>query len=299
MSDPFQHSAARLSEDSRLDRLARRSALAASRKYYGSREASLVVTLGGGPVDSWDSSIVMMAIQKATAKLGHLISDPSSDDNRALRQYREKAPLRLLGQNASTMVFGFPKSSLAMAPQVDAFEGVTLTTLSERAVLDLVTLLPEHGEDDTALDSVLVRRRVERSAVSDIVKAVHETSHGIQLVFEPKGLRTDQTFPSQLSVDQAETLRDSLRQTEIERKVIHVRGTLDGMRTKRRLFYLEQDNGPSIQGAVGDDLLPQLRMHMSRHVHAIIEEVRYSEKSGKRGRPSYSLMSISGSQTAF
>src|SRR5690606_4720219 len=78
-----------------------------------------------------------------------------------------------------------------------------------------------------------------------------------------------------------------------------VSGRLDGVRTRRRIFYLERDTGATIQGAVAPDLLDEIKENLDRPVTARLRGVRTTTIDGRRGRPVYELLEISSETSLF
>lgn len=295
VSSPFREALRDAPREGWLDRLAAASLEAAEAK-FGPAEPHplLTVELQASEVDTWDTARVALAVQNATAKLGHLISDPKTNSAQSRRSYREAAPLIPRGQAGRTLFFGFPTATTGELH--DPLFDMRVSTLPERAVVDLVGLLPKGPEDYRALDAVLARRVTERSAINDLVRAVQETDSGVTVSFRD---HTGKTAASVLLQDQAATLEDALRETSIDRREITLTGSLDGMRTQRRIFYLLGDDGREISGGVDTELLTEVREHIGDTVVATVEEVTSVEQSGKRSRPSYRLLRLTRPASLF
>ncbi|WP_425954679.1 hypothetical protein [Xylanimonas sp. McL0601] len=276
-----------------LDKIAYASLHAAEAKFFPRPAAPLVtVELNVEKVDAYDTARVSLALQDATAKIGHLIQDPRTSTSQSRKQYREAAPLVPRGQIGNLLYFGFPE----VAPPEGALFDERVQTLSERAVLDLFEILPESTDDDRALDAVLARHVTERAAISDLVSAVKETDTGLGMKFSA-GDRV--IAVSTLSHDQADVLETALSESNVDRKGEIVEGVLDGMRTSRRLFYLETENGPDISGALDEDKLAEVRDYIGERVVATLERTQVLHKSGKIGRRSYRLLDLQGVDSLF
>ena len=76
-------------------------------------------------------------------------------------------------------------------------------------------------------------------------------------------------------------LKDSLKETRIGRRVLTMTGRLDGVRTKRRIFYLEPLTGGEIHGALDLASLEDIRANLDRQVTVRLEE----ERNGVSQRP--------------
>ncbi|EIF00699.1 hypothetical protein [Saccharomonospora glauca] len=275
-----------------LDDLARASALAAHAKFERTSRSPLlrVSVLGSTHLDAYTSSDISRALQDATAKIGHIVRNPQTEITSVQPSDREKAPLIQRGQAGNAMFFGFPETSVPDALISDGIE-----TLSERAVKELCDFLPVNGSDDGALDAVLLQRDTVRNAVSDIVNAVMRTS-SIALSLTPT---SGEEVARSMTIEQARILQGSLRESREDVGYETVSGRLDGVRTRRRIFYLERDTGSTIQGAVAPDLLDKIKENLDRPVTARLRVVRTTTIDGRRGRPVYELLEIRSETSLF
>jgi hypothetical protein len=290
----FREAREEVTGDSWLDDLARASLSAAEAKFSGREVPLLRVVLSGvRAIDAHDSSLVIKAVQDATAKLGHIIRDPKTERAAAYPSDRARARLIQRGQAGNMIVFGFPEPEVATAE--DSL-GITAETLAERAVRELVTVLPRAADDDASLDAVLAQRPTVRNAVNDIAQAVPKRADGLGFRMVPV---SGEAIDSVLSVAQADVLKSSLGESRVDRRTIAVRGRLDGVRTKRRIFYLEPESGPEIHGAVDLDLLEAVRENLDRQVIATLEEERIRTLTGRRNQPLYRLVRIESAPAMF
>ncbi|GAA1199613.1 hypothetical protein [Prauserella alba] len=275
-----------------LDDLARASARAANAKFERpSRSALLRVSMLDSPrMDAYAFSDISRALQDATAKVGHIVRNPQGEITYVQPADREKAPLLQRGQAGNALFFGFPETS-----DPDALINDGIETLSERAVKELCDFLPINGSDDGALDAVLLQRDTIRNAVSDVVNAVTKTS-SLGLTLTPT---SGEEVTRSMTTEQARVLHNSLRESREDVGYETVTGRLDGVRTRRRIFYLERDTGSTIQGAVVPDLLDQIKVNLDRPVTARLRVVRTTTIDGRRGRPVYELLDIHGETSLF
>ncbi len=275
VTSPFQRAADEISGKSWLDELARSSLRAAQAKFdQGTAQPLLRVELRGTQrVGAYDTALVTMALQNATAKLGHVIRDPRREHTHTRRSDREASILIPKAQVGRTLYFSFPSDADADRSAVSLFPEFHAPSLSEEAARELCELLPAGDNDDASLDAVLAQRTTVRSAVSDLVEAISQTHAGLGLVFTGVGAESTN---SQLSTEQADLLRDGLKETRTDRRVEQVVGRLDGVRTRRRIFYLETETGQEIYGAIGSDpvVMDSIRSNLDRRVKATIESER-------------------------
>lgn len=293
MRNEFRRIADEIPGGTWLDDLARASAMAANAKFERTSRSPLlhVSVIGEQSIDAYTFSDISRALQDATAKIGHIIRNPSGEVTIVQQADRDKAPLIQRGQAGNAIFFGFPElESVDDALIVDGIE-----TLSERAVKELCDFLPANGSDDGALDAVLLQRDTVRNAVSDIVNAVAKNA-GIGMALTPT---SGEQVTRSMTTEQARILQGSLRESREAVGHETVSGRLDGVRTRRRIFYLEREGGGTIQGAVAPDLLDKLKENLDRPVTARLRVVRATTIDGRRGRPVFELLEITPEVSLF
>ena len=247
--------------------------------------ARLVVAIDGtGGLDASAAADVTNGLQEATAMIVRGFRKPGENAVQLRRGDTGRARLVQAAQYGRTLVFEVPRSTLGdnQLPVADQ------ATMVERAVGELVEVLPEGPEDDVSLDAILGQSASVRVAVEKLVKATRATP-GIELE-----LRTPGRSPvaSVLSQAQAGVLGDSLGRVreEVERRQ-HI-GRLDGLRTKRRLFYLEDDAGREWSGAIDEDLVGAVQAALNTRVIATVEVTTSRSVSGRRGREHLRLIRL-------
>lgn len=292
VSKSFREAYLEISGDSWLDDLARASLAAADAKFNPNHvnASNLRISLNGmRELDAHDSYVITRAVQSATAKLGHIIRNPRSETSAAYAADRKRARLIQNNQYANIISFSFPQ-----APNVSSDESLSgytanAETLAERAVDELVSVLPRSAQDDASLDAVLGQRPTVRNAVNDIVNALPKLAQSVDFQLTH---RSGETIGSVISAEQAQVLRGNLSEARIDVHTVVMTGRLDGVRTSRRLFYLDLPNGSEIRGAVGLELLDDVRVSLNREVIATLEEQRVRSVAGKRSHPVYRLLKI-------
>ena len=281
-----------ISGESWLADLARASLVAADAKFSPQHvnPSNLRISLQGiRELDAHDSYVMIKAVQDATAKLGHIIRNPRSETSAALAADRNRARLIQNNQFANVISFGFPITSNESANDAFGEQVGQVETLAERAAGELVSVLPRSAEDDASLDAVLGQRPTIRNAVNDIVNAVPLRADAVDFQLT---LRTGETVGSVISAEQAQVLKTNLREARIDTRTVVMAGRLDGVRTSRRLFYLELPTGTEIRGAVDLELLEDVRINLNREVIATLEEQRVRSFAGKKSHPFYRLIKI-------
>lgn len=287
VSNPLRRALDQMNPGNWAERLAEASLRSAEAKFYEkpSRSILSVSMTNREIVNATDTALVLNAIQSAAGKIGH-IKQRGEDTVRSLKRDKDNASLVSVGQSGATVYLTFPEPDPL---EDDPFELGPFESLSELAVHELLQLLPQNGDDDISLDAVLTQRTGYRSAVSDIVKAVQRASSGLDLKLVTPH---QQPSTSVLTSDQADVLRENLDASALDKRVIQLAGLLDGMRTSRRVFYLEPTSGPDIYGSVSDDLLPEVRAAIGKRVIVTVEASVVQLRSGQRSKTAYRLESI-------
>lgn len=274
--------------------LALGSAYAAEAKFFPpQRRSRLRVALdsAGLPVSSASSAALTRAISDTTAMLGAYRASAKSTElpTRMHASYRDRYSLVAVGSVGNVIEFGFRRHSIDHdndeLHDISGFE-----TVAEAAVRDLVELLPITGSDDAALDSVLSLPVTQRVGIGYLVKAVRDTSLGVQLDMA--------SAHGELSTAQAVVLSDALTEQRTATRTVTTLGVLDGLRTRRRIFYLDGSDR-SYQGSVDESVLQELPRYMGKPVEVTMEETVVQLANGRSGRPTYRLKSIIGEDPLF
>ncbi len=97
-----------------------------------------------------------------------------------------------------------------------------------------------------------------------------------------------------LTVEQAREVPELLSDAQDKKDTLTVYGIMDGMRTRRRLFYIEErDSGHEFYGAIDESQLSTVMDLVGQPVVARIERLVTLRADGSKSHPSYSLISVS------
>jgi len=249
----------------------------------------VVVDSAGLPVSSATSAKLTQAITDTTAMMGaYRAADVEHLPTRLHPTYRERYSLVSVGSIGNVLEFGFREFDAG--PEEPLFDVSAIETATEAAVRDLVELLPLTASDDAALDSVLSLPVTQRVGLEYLVKAVRDTSLGVRL-----DLSGDH---GELSTAQATVLSDALTEQRTTTRTLTLEGILDGVRTRRRIFYLDGADR-SYHGSVDESLLPELPRFMGQIVQVQLVETVVRQASGRSGLPTYRLVAIDGEHPLF
>ncbi|WP_447653369.1 hypothetical protein [Microbacterium sufflavum] len=287
--DLSTHLAAIPDDGSRLSRL-RRSSLTAYRQKFSLPATQLRVDITGVLTASVVSQVTA-ALQHATALAAKAILDPKNAAITVQGSLLERAPLLPIGQSRGTLYFELPQQVVP----TDTVEQTPVAGLTENAVRELIEILPETAGDDRTLQSLPSRRPQYRSAVKKLAEALNGTS-SMSLSMQPTGDTAAER--SVLTAEQALEVPALLSGTQDKRDMLTVYGILDGMRTRRRLFYIEErGTTQEFSGAIDEDQMDIVMSLVGRQVVARIERLILLRADGSKSHPSYALKSIAADES--
>ncbi|MGZ0095371.1 hypothetical protein ACW5QP_10825 [Microbacterium arborescens] len=271
-------------DGSRLSRL-RRSSLTAYRQKFTFPATQLRVDISGKLTASVVSQVTS-ALQHATALTAKAILDSKNAAITVQSSLLERAPLLPIGQSRGTLYFELPQQVVP----TDSLEQTPVAGLAENAVRELIEILPETADDQRTLQSLPSRRPQYRSAVKKLAAALDGVA-SVALSMQPTGSTAPET--SVLTAEQALEVPELLSGTQDKRDMLTVYGILDGMRTRRRLFYIEaREKTQEFSGAIDEDQMDTVMALVGQQVVARIERLVLLRADGSKSHPSYALKFI-------
>lgn len=271
-------------DDGRVNRL-RRASFAAYRQKFSLPTTQLRVDITG-TLTATVVAHVTAALQHATALAAKAILDPKNAATQVQGSLLERAPLLPIGQSRGTLYFELPQ---AVIPS-DTIEQTPVAGLTENAVLELIEILPETDADERTLQALPSRRPQYRTAVKKLAAAL-DGAASLSLSMKPTGGTVSER--SVLTAAQALEVPDLLSGAQEKRDTLTVYGVLDGMRTRRRLFYLDERNTThEFSGAIDEDQMEKVMSLVGQQVVARIEKLVLLRTDGSKSHPSYALKSI-------
>jgi hypothetical protein len=250
----------------------------------GSRRM-LVSAFGERPTGK-DMAAVLEHFSRAVASIGREIQDPGSEHPLGPADYR-RAPIYPTTLPNGPLVLVSDRGDLA-------FESLPSgPTTAEMALERLASLLPEDSNDPAFAGRLLAARTPTARAIHEVALAAKRT-HGLRVTLE--GL--DEPIASAVDVEQAELITDLLRDTREDVKRMELHGRLDGVRFRRREFYLDVQ-GSDIHGLVDEHLVPAVRHLLDHNVIATVERIVRITAAGTRQQPQYRLVNLAESPTLF
>ena len=246
----------------------------------------VIVSGFSAPLAGRDLAVVLDHFARAVASIGQEIKEPSADRQLGPADYT-RAPIYASTVPGGPLVLATDRSGLALE-SVPAGQ-----TTSQRALARLASLLPEAPNDSGFANRVLAARMPTARAVNEVALAAQRTG-GLHVMLDGG----DEVLSSAVDIDQAtmitELLRDSTERVDRQ----DVRGRLDGVRFRRREFYLDVDDR-DIHGIVDESLVDKVRALLDRDVDAIVERVVRVTAAGTRQQPVYRLVDLAPVNTLF
>ena len=220
-------------------------------------------------------------LQDAAARIARWQSHPEIDQSSKISFVDRRRAQIIQNAQIGNVIF-----YRVEAPTADGLDISDHDTAAQRALRKLLEYLPEHEDDDRAVDGILGSEPAVRLAVKSVSDAA-KAAGGLDFDFESRGARTKSILTRERAVALAEELtREEERTTQIP-----VLGTLDGMRGTRHVAYLIPLTGGEIAAAADDDVLQDVRRLIGQQVRAelIVTETRTATG---RQRTSYRLVRV-------
>jgi hypothetical protein len=285
-----------------LSRLARAGLQASARKFsgLGLQESAagpglnfrLADPANGGLIAANEVGDFLQRVQKAVARLAKARRARLADVVKLLPLDFELARLDVAVSTAGSIIVDLQPHSMVEEERGQLPPGGV--SWAEIGAVELVRALPEGPEDEESMDSLFSASPVVRRAVADLIIKLPNPRLDINLAVQ-RG--TGERIVSSLSAVQAESLRDRLNIIREEREIIRMRGRLDGLRTRRQIFYFETPAGGEIHGFVDESLVSVVKAHLDEQVEVALESFVLRSAAGKRSQRRYRLIEVAGQQS--
>ncbi|MEW2248758.1 hypothetical protein AB0907_15670 [Streptomyces sp. NPDC006975] len=289
--------------DDPLSRLARAGLQASASKFSGLGLQNVATGPGfnfrlanpenGGLIAAHEVGDFLQRVQKAVARLAKARRVRRADVVRLQPLDLSVARLDVAASMAGSIIVDLqPHVPTAEEDQEDlAPAGVSW---AEIGAVELVRALPEGPDDEASMDSLFSASPVMRRAVADLISDLPNPKLDISLAVQ-RG--TGERISSVLSAGQASALRERLGVVREEREIIRMQGRLDGLRTRRQIFYFEPPSGSEIHGFVDDSLVSVVRDHLDQEVEVALESFVLRSAAGRRSQRRYRLIEVAGQQS--
>lgn len=283
-----------------LSRLARAGLQASAEKFSGLGLPESAASPGlnfrlanpdsGGLIAASEVGDFLQRVQKAVARLAKARRARLADVVKLLPLDFEVARLDVAASTAGSIIVDLQPHVPSADEDRDRLAPAGVSW-AEIGAVELVRALPEGPEDEESLDSLFSASPVVRRAVSDLIFKLPNPQLDISLAVQ-RG--TGERIVSSLSAIQAESLRDRLQIIREEREIIRMQGRLDGLRTRRQIFYFETPAGAEIHGFVDESLVGVVKDHLDQEVEVALESFVLRNAAGKRSQRRYRLIEVAG-----
>lgn len=292
---------AAVSGDDGISRLQRASLLSLVDKvpelhYQGAASLDMHLVhadLADVPVAAVEAADALNRLQRAIARLAKARRTRVIEVKRLARGDIDRARLNVLAAAPGSLTF-----QIQPQPAEDDENKLPSggTTWTEIAMTDLLGALPETAEDSDVVDALGAGEPVLRRAVADLVQGSRSTNLHMDFNLHRPGR---ESLTSRLSAEQIWILRRTLNVPTEDRSTQRRKGRLDGVRTRRRIFYLELPSGGEIHGLIDEELLPEVRKRLENVIDVTLEVVTYRTRSGRAGQARYRLIGIDAEQPSL
>jgi hypothetical protein len=238
----------------------------------------IVTTLGSRPT-ARELAAVLDHFTRAVASIGQEIHDARSERTLGPTDYL-RTPLYPVTISGGPLILEATRADLVMGalPSGD--------TTSEMALARLANLLPERPDDSNFASRLLAARTPSARAVHEVALAAKRV-RGLTVMLDGTGEPTAST----VDVDQAQMISELLQDSREETTTQVLTGRLDGVRFRRREFYLDV-TGHDVHGVVDEPLVPVVRQLLNETVVATVERVTRITAAGAHQQPLYRLISL-------
>ncbi|MER5896959.1 hypothetical protein [Streptomyces sp. NPDC001876] len=244
----------------------------------------------GGEVAALEAGDFLQRVQRAVARLAKARRSRLADVVRLTSLDFEIARL-----NVASAALGSWVVDLKFPPVEDSSTiSDSSTAWAEIGIVELIRALPENDTDEQSIDSIGAASPVIRRAVADLITDQPATQPHLAISVRRF---SGEVLKSTITPRQATSLRAKLDVAREERGIVRLSGRLDGLRTRRQIFYLEVEGGREIHGYVDESLMPAVRENLDREVEVELESFVIRAKSGKSTQRQYRLIRVGGEQS--
>lgn len=243
----------------------------------------------GKLIGAADAGDMLQRLQKAVARIARARRLRLPDVAKLVPADIEYARLDVAVSRPGSLIVGLtPHLDLGEADQIPTVG----MTWAEIGAVELIRALPEHADDDQSLDSLLDASPVVRRAVADLI--TKRSNVEIDLSFTLARQSGEEVVGAILTSRQSRLLAERLNVVREEREVIRLVGLLDGVRTRRQIFYFEPRGSSEIHGFVDESLVGEVKRHLGLQVELALETFILRSPSGRRSQRRYRLIEVAG-----
>ncbi|MFJ8697547.1 hypothetical protein [Streptomyces roseolilacinus] len=245
-----------------------------------------------GAVAALEAGDFLRRVQRAVARLAKARRARLADVVRLTSVDFDLARLNVAAASVGSWVVDLSYPVVEGSSRASAFS----TLWTEVGVVELIRALPEDDGDDQSIESIDAASPVIRRAVADLVAKASDERPELSLSLSVRRI-SGEVLRSSVTPRQASILRERLAVAREERGIVRVRGRLDGLRTRRQIFYLEVAEGREIHGFVDESLMPAVKENLDHEVEVELETFVMRARSGKASQKQYRLIRVGKQQS--
>ncbi len=242
-----------------------------------SSSATLTVHRSGGRIDGRMMVSLVDHMSRAVAAIGQELRGPGHERTIGQADYTAAPIYPTMPADGSLVLMADPAVEVA---------GDRLEVRTAAAFVRLANMMPE-GPNDLGLASRIRSSRAPTARAMQEVALAAKRLGGIEVVLD--GTKDDAR--GSVSPEQAQNIVDLVADSQERVRPRTVVGTLDGVRMRRREFYLLSSER-EFHGSVDEDVLDRMRRLIDEPVTATLEEVTRVSAAGAVSRPAYRLVDI-------
>ncbi|MET9128017.1 hypothetical protein [Streptomyces sp. NPDC004528] len=248
------------------------------------------LNVSGGEVAATEAGDFLQRVQRAVARLAKARRLRLADVARLSQSDVDFARLNVAAASTGSWIVELKY----MQPDDGDESAESSSTWSEVGVVELIRALPEDEEDERSIESISAASPVIRRAVADLIADRSESN--MRVAISARRF-SGELLSSVITPTQARALREELSAVREEREVIRLRGRLDGLRTRRQIFYFETEDGREIHGYVDESLMNAVKQNLDQEVEIAVESFFNRARSGRTTQRKYRLIQVGGEQT--
>jgi len=234
-----------------------------------------------GRLTSKDIAYVSDKFSRAVAAIGAEVRSLATSGEQLTQADYARAPIYMTSTPRGVLIFTPGAGSPVGEGRASSY--------AETALDRLANVLPE-AADDSAMGERLngLEPRTAR-AVLEVAEAAKRVQ-GLSMSYRSD--KTAEPVDAVMTTAQARDIEDLLSDSSEQVEPAAFTGTLDGMRMKRRAFYLELDNGTSVSGVIDEDAIEDAKQLIDQRVHAVMQKVTRTTRGQRTLKPTYRLLSV-------
>lgn len=234
-----------------------------------------------GRLTSKDIAYVSDKFSRAVAAIGAEVRSRATSGEQLTQADYARAPIYMTSTPRGILIFTPGEGSPVGDGRAESY--------AETALDRLANVLPEAADDYTVSERVSGLEPRTARAVLEVADAAKRVA-GLSMSYRSD--KNAEPVDAVMTTAQARDIEDLLSDSREEVKPAHFTGTLDGLRMKRRMFYLELDSGASVSGVIDEDAVEDVKKLIDQRVAVVTQKVTRTTRGQRTLKPTYRLLSV-------